>query len=179
MAPGAARHSLAPVTSPAGAPLFERIVVGVDSCSGGRDALALAARLGHIDRAEIFAVRVHPYERNVDLAHPESGDRPLAERLRAELERELASACVAAHAVVVSENSPGIGLHRIAARYEARLIVVGASHLDGSERFLVGDDATGTLHGARCFLAAQRRAGLTPSRGGAICPGNGPGLRPV
>jgi nucleotide-binding universal stress UspA family protein len=153
MVPEDGRRSVACVTDPLQSAPFKRIVVGVDGCDGGRDALALAAVLRRLNGGELLAVRVHPYERNVDLAHAERDEAILAERLRIELEHELTRAHASARTIVVTENSPGTALHAIAARNDAQLIVVGPSHLAGSERFLAGDDATGTLHGTRCAVA--------------------------
>jgi nucleotide-binding universal stress UspA family protein len=145
------------VTARAHPPLFERIVVGVDGRDGGRDALALAVLLSRIDGAELFAVRVRPYERNVDLAHPRGDDDQRAARLRAELEHDLLRLGVRAQPIVATESSPGMALHGIAARHDALLIVVGASHRAGSERLIAGDNAIGTLHGARCAVAIAPR----------------------
>jgi nucleotide-binding universal stress UspA family protein len=133
--------------------MFRRIVVGVDGSDGGRDALALAALLQRAGGGELIAVHVYAYERTVDLAHAEQVEAALADELRATLVDELVRAGVSARPIVVAENSPGQALHAVAERNRAQLIVVGASHLAGADRVLVGDDALGTLHGAPCAVA--------------------------
>ena len=44
------------------APIFGRIVVGVDCHAGGRDALALAALLQPVAGGELVALYVYPFE---------------------------------------------------------------------------------------------------------------------
>ena len=89
--------------------MFQRIVVGVDERQGGRDALALGARLVAPDGSLILC-RVHV------------GD-PLGESTRATEEVERArqqlvaaaeSADVAAEIRVIESTRPGRGLHELA-----------------------------------------------------------------
>src|SRR5512133_3260914 len=94
--------------------MFASIVVGVDGLQGGRDALALAQRVGDLAGGELVAVHVHPYE-----PFPLRGLRTDVEALAHEeaqalLESQLAEAGVPARGIATAETSPGRGLHRIA-----------------------------------------------------------------
>ena len=42
--------------------MFNEIIVGVDGGEGGRDALALAARLASLFGGELVAVHAYPYD---------------------------------------------------------------------------------------------------------------------
>ena len=42
--------------------MFNKIIVGVDGREGGRDALALAARLASLFGGELVAVHAYPYD---------------------------------------------------------------------------------------------------------------------
>jgi nucleotide-binding universal stress UspA family protein len=134
-------------------PIFERIVVGVDGGDGGRDALALAGLLQRAGGGELIAVHVHAYGHHVDLAHAEAVESAIVNAHLDRVEREVARAGLRAQPVAITENSPGRALHTVAERYDAQLIVVGACHLSGADRMLVGDDAAGTLHGSPCAVA--------------------------
>jgi nucleotide-binding universal stress UspA family protein len=46
------------------ADMFTTIVVGVDGLQGGRDALALAQRMGDLAGGALVAVHVHPTSRS-------------------------------------------------------------------------------------------------------------------
>ena len=113
------------------ADMYTTIVVGVDGLQGGRDALALAQRLGDLAGGELVAVHVHPYE-----PFPLRGLRTDVEALardeaQALLDGQLAEAGVQARAIATAETSPGRGLHRIAdgldAGDTARAVIQGAT----------------------------------------------------
>jgi hypothetical protein len=53
------------------------------------------------------------------LARAQRDEAALTGRLRADLETELARACVPGRAIVVTENFPATALHTIAARHDA------------------------------------------------------------
>jgi nucleotide-binding universal stress UspA family protein len=135
------------------APIFGRIVVGVDCHAGGRDALALAALLQRVAGGELVALHVYPFDRTVHLDEAGAVEAVLHEDLLAELEEELVRAGVSARAVVVADAFPARALQAFAERDGADLIVVGAPHRAGAERVLGGDVAAGTLRGAPCAVA--------------------------
>ncbi|MEA2179108.1 MAG: hypothetical protein QOG77_2405, partial [Solirubrobacteraceae bacterium] len=130
--------------------MFNTIVVGVDGREGGYDALRLAAELSSADGADVVALRVIPWDHRPALSSAlttECGEIVLA------LERELADRGIAARGHVVGDTSPARALHHIAEREQADLIVVGSTHRGRVGRVLVGDVATGTLHGSPCPVA--------------------------
>jgi nucleotide-binding universal stress UspA family protein len=138
---------------PGNAPMFGRIVVGVDCRAGGRDALALAALLQRVCGGELMAVYVYPFDRTVHLDEADAVEAVLHEDLLVELEQELTRAGVSARPLVVADPFAARALQAIAERDRADLIVVGAPHRAGAERVLGGDVAAGTLHGAPCAVA--------------------------
>jgi nucleotide-binding universal stress UspA family protein len=128
--------------------MFQRIVVGVDEREGGRDALALGARLV-APEGSLILCRVHV------------GD-PVGESTRATAEQERArqqlaaaaeSADVAAEVRVIDSTRPGRGLHELAEAEDADLIVVGSTRRSLLGRVLVGDDTNAALNGAVCAVA--------------------------
>src|SRR5690348_2626304 len=107
-------------------PVFEHVVVGVDRREGGRDAIALAARLvsdgarltlAHVYRGEVSAWRgaVPPFEPT--------------ERRQAEQELQTAAreAGVVAEVSCHGATSVGRGLHELAELAAADLLIVGSS----------------------------------------------------
>jgi nucleotide-binding universal stress UspA family protein len=125
--------------------MFSTIVVGVDGHEGGRDALALAQRIGDVAGGSLVAVHVSPYE-----PVPMRGLRPDVEGLaRGEahelLGTQLATTGVAAQVCATAETSPARGMHRIAAGLDADLIVVGSAHRGPVGRVVAGDTVRGVL----------------------------------
>ena len=126
------------------------IVVGVDGREGGRDAIALAARLALLARGEVVAVRVVPAGSPPDAAAAEA-------EAWGELIDELAEARLGADVRVVCAASPARGLHRIAEEERADAIVVGSTRQGRIGRVLAGDDVAATLRGAPCAVAVAPR----------------------
>lgn len=137
--------------------MFEKVLVGVDGGAGGRDAIALAERLlGEGGRLELVHICT-------GMVRPAFAMRQgLAERERADalemLERERAAAGVEAELVVHPCGSAGRGLHDLAERREAELIVVGSTAHGPLGRVMLGDDTREALNGAPCAVAIATRA---------------------
>jgi nucleotide-binding universal stress UspA family protein len=135
--------------------MFENVIVGVDGYQGGRDAIALARQLvapnarltlahvygGHTIGGRASAMAV-PFEL-------EAGEQVLARTLR---ETELD-----AETELVFGESVGRGLHELADRLHADLLVVGSTHRALLGRVLAGDDARAALNGAPCGVAVASR----------------------
>ncbi len=146
--------------------MFTKIIVGVDGREGGRDALALAARLARLFGGELIAVNAYAYDlfshrgTTPDLESIVHGSAQ--DLIAGELER----VGVEAHAVALPDASPGRALHLAAKRHHGDLIVVGSAHHGPIGRVLAGDVTMGTLHGARCPVVvapreyAERGAGV-------------------
>jgi nucleotide-binding universal stress UspA family protein len=150
------------------ADMFTTIVVGVDGLQGGRDALALAQRIGDLAGGALVAVHVHPYE-----PFPLRGLRTDIEALAREeaqalLDGQLAEAGVQARAIVTAETSPGRGLHRIADRLHADLIVIGSPHRGALGRVVAGDTARAVIQGATRPVLVARPSGAAPFAGEVV-----------
>ena len=141
--------------------MFTSILIGVDGRQGGRDAIALARQLaapaatltlGHVC-APILG-------RGAVEALP--GQRAEARKL---LARERGRAAVDARLAVRDPFPVGPGLHDLAERHEADLLVVGSTRHALVGRVLFGDDCRAALNGAPCAIAiAPRGYALAPHR---------------
>lgn len=129
---------------------FDTVVIGVDGHRGGREAISLAAALlepgGRLILANVVrprsAARLGPLFAEVDR-------RAAAEVLDAERARLE----IPALTEVIVRDSVADGLHAIAARVGADLLVVGSAHRGAVGRIVLGDDARGVLNGAHCAVA--------------------------
>ena len=137
--------------------MFNKIIVGVDGRQGGRDALALAARLASLSGGELVAVHAYPYD--VFTGRGATPDFETIMHGSAEylLTEELERAHVAAHTAAMPDGSPGRALHLAAKRRHASLIVVGSAHRGTVGRVLAGDVTMGTMHGAECPVIVAPR----------------------
>jgi nucleotide-binding universal stress UspA family protein len=132
--------------------MFNKIVVGVDGRQGGRDAIALATVLAApgatIDLVNFYAsgslrgrgtaveTRVAQQERSMEML--------LAAR---------DATSVAANVLALADASVGPGLHRLAERGGADLIVVGTTRRGGGALGLLGNDMSATLNGSPCAVS--------------------------
>lgn len=133
--------------------MFNDVLVGVDTRSGGHDALALARQLvapdgkltlGHVDDggAAIF-------ERNLTFGYDAAGH----EATTGLLEEERRSAGPEVALLRVSATSTGEGLHRLTEAHGADLLVVGSCGRGRLGRAMLGDDTRDSLNGASCAVA--------------------------
>ncbi|MDQ6730093.1 MAG: universal stress protein [Actinomycetota bacterium] len=132
--------------------MFTNVIAGVDGEQGGRDAIALARDL--VSGGGELAV-----------AHVHLGDPGFARGTRvaladAERERSLGLLEVArnelgaeAGRLSVASSSVGRGLHELAERQHADLLVVGSCRRGLIGRVFVGDDTRAELNGAPCAVA--------------------------
>jgi nucleotide-binding universal stress UspA family protein len=135
-------------------PMFTNVFVGVDGRQGGRDAIALAAKLAS-PGATITLVHVHGSDwllpRGAELASL------AAEQSQRLLSSERETAGIDAQLMSGPQASPGRGLHEMADRDHADLLVVGSSRHALLGRALVGDDTRAALNGAPCAVAVAPR----------------------
>ena len=135
--------------------MFRRVLVGVDGGPGGHDAIALARQLAVPDGV-ITLARIC----GEDLLIGRGGSLTvITARARAEvlLERERDSASLDAQLVVSCEHRVGRGLHLLAERLTADLLVVGSPSHGPLGRVLMGDDTRAALSGAPCAVAIASR----------------------
>ena len=132
--------------------MFSHILIGVDERPGGRDAIALGRDL-LADGGELTLAHVHLGEAKPTRgASPAFGDAQ-RERSRQLLEAARADAGVDAQFASVGRPSVGRGLHELAERRGADLLVVGSPSRSLFGRVLIGDDTRDALNGAPCAVA--------------------------
>ncbi len=132
--------------------MFEKVLIGVDGRSGGRDAIALASRLAdagaeltlaHVDTGAVLP----SYAISPGLS---AAEHQASEEL---LERERTAAGLDAQIVTVDAGSAGAGLHEQADLQGADLLVVGSTRRGAIGRAMLGDDTRAALNGAPCAVA--------------------------
>jgi nucleotide-binding universal stress UspA family protein len=131
--------------------MFSRVLVGVDGEQGGRDAIALAARLADEDAStqlvNVFGAGLRLGKGSALLLSAElEWSRRLLER-----ERELVTP--EAELISCADRSIGHALHVLAERHGADLIVIGACRHGFLGRALFGNDTIAALNGAPCAIA--------------------------
>jgi len=132
---------------------MRKIIVGVDQSEGSHDAIALASGLAGITGAELMLVNAFPYDTRPsrtlnrefeDYLRKDSTE--LLERLRGDVEG-------AVEIKAIPNPSPAHGLHELAEREDAALIVVGSTHTGRAGRVLPGSTGERLLHGSPCPIA--------------------------
>jgi nucleotide-binding universal stress UspA family protein len=128
--------------------MFREVIAGVDGKPNSRDAVALASKLvgerGRLTLAYVFD------DYNLVGADVAASER---EEALALLARERDGAEVAAELAAVGARSVGAGLHQLAERSDADLLVVGSCSRGAIGRLLLGDDRRASLDGAPCAVA--------------------------
>jgi nucleotide-binding universal stress UspA family protein len=132
--------------------VFNNVIVGVDEQLGGRDAIALAKGLV-LRGGELTLAHVHlgdpGFVRSSSVAFAE------AERQRslALLEAAREETRVEAGRICIGSASVGRGLHELAERQRADLLVLGSCRRGLIGRVFVGDGTSEELNGASCAVA--------------------------
>lgn len=132
--------------------MFGKVLVGVGERPGGRDAIALARHLV-ADGGELVLAYVHYGD-----FHSARGASPAFVAAEGERSRELLEAARSAVDVPASlawtrSPSVGRGLHELAERQGADLVVVGSRGRGLPGRAAVGDHTRDALNGAPCAVA--------------------------
>ncbi len=131
--------------------MFSRVLVGVDGEQGGRDAVALAARLADEDAStwlvNVFGAGLMP---GTGAALLLSAELDESRRL---LDREREAVAPAVETLCCADHSIGHALHVLAERHHADLIVIGACRHGFLGRVLLGNDTIAALNGAPCAVA--------------------------
>lgn len=141
--------------------MFQNVIVAVDGRAGGRDAIALAARL-HAPNATLTLAHVNAEFRGRAAGHAMAIDDAEVSRM---LESERDAAGVDAWIVARRAHSVADGLHRLARDHGADLLVVGSWRRALLGRVVLGNDACGALDGTPCPVAiAPRGYARAPGR---------------
>jgi nucleotide-binding universal stress UspA family protein len=130
------------------------VIAGCDGRSQGRDAVVLGAALAAALNEPLLVASVHPAT-DLYISLPLQELRDQAQRTA---EEGLADARdVQAIARAVPGRSTAHGLHDLAEREEASVLVVGSSHRGALGRVLAGNVAAQLLSGASCPVAVAPR----------------------
>ncbi|MGO8904786.1 MAG: universal stress protein [Solirubrobacteraceae bacterium] len=149
---------------------FRDVIVGVDGHEGGRDAIALARLLvtptGRLALVHVRESGLFPPTAEDEALEAEIDAPPYADSQRL-LERERKATGVEAELIDVVDRTVGRGLHQLAERQRAELLVVGSHDRARFGRVLLRDDTRASLDGATCAVAiaplgyARSAGGLT------------------
>lgn len=130
--------------------MFNKVLVGIDDQTRGRDAVALARRLASADAKITFA---HIYPPVVSATNVK-GDSPVDAAAATALLRSIASESgVHAHTRCAPSVSISDGLRTIADQIDADLLVIGGTTRNRMTRALLGNFTTDTLATAGCTVA--------------------------
>ena len=143
------------------------VLVGVDGSERSVEALALADLLGPALGRRVVIAHVHPYGQISGLlsgGEYETLVREVAESTFNQIRDHLPSV-PERRMQLVSEDSPAAGLHALAEREAAALIVIGSSHRSHLGRILVGGTGERLLSGAPAPVAVAPAGYGTGGRG--------------
>jgi nucleotide-binding universal stress UspA family protein len=132
--------------------MFKQIVIDVDEHEAARDAIVLAKQLAAPEArlTLVFISSTNPYVYRGVSGLYEADER--ARTLR-QLEEVARDAQIHAQVKYVLSSSTGRGLHELAEREGADLLVVGSSRRGLLGRVLLGDETRDALNGAPCAVA--------------------------
>jgi nucleotide-binding universal stress UspA family protein len=137
-----------------------RIVIGFDGTDSGEDALALGMLLARATRAVPLVVVVHPQEYPIGVGRVDAEWvaylHQQAEQLLGRA-RRLLGEDAGAELREVSAPSESRGLHDVAEREQAELVVVGSSHRGPIGRTYPGSTGDRLLEGSACPVAVAPR----------------------
>ncbi len=133
--------------------MFSDVMVGVNTRSGGHDAVALARQLlddgGRLTLVHVDDEGAPIFERNLRFGYDAAGHEATT-RL---LDQERRSAGTSVGLRRISAASAGEGLHRLTDEHGADLLVLGSSSRGRLGRAMLGDDTRAALNGASCAVA--------------------------
>ena len=133
--------------------MYGTIIVGFDGSDQARDGLALGRLLSGITGARLVAAAVYDGGGGMREAYRSEWRA----EMRGAAEATLAEVGAGVEAVAVDSSSAARGLHDLAEREEADLVVVGSCHRGRVGRVLAGSVGERLLHGAPCGVAIAPR----------------------
>ena len=143
------------------------VIVGVDGSERSIEALALADLLGPALGRRVVIAHVHPFRQLSSLfaeGEYERLEREVAESTFEQIREHLPSV-PERRMQLVAGDSPAAGLHALAERERAALIVVGSSHRSAIGRILVGGTGERLLSGASAPVAVAPAGYATAGAG--------------
>ncbi len=132
--------------------MFNKVMVGIDQETRGRDAIALAQHLVD-ENGELTLAHVHagfPIHAKGSNSEFEAIERDRAEQL---LQEVLEESHLEARVRSAGCPSVGRGLHQLAEAVDSELLVVGSTRRGLIGRVLMGDATRQSLNGAPCAVA--------------------------
>ncbi len=131
------------------------VIVGGDGSERSIDALALVDLLAPALGRDVVIAYVHPFKQLSSLFEPGEYERLVRDVAESTFDqvREQLRSVKEPRVQLVSESSPAAGLHRLADREHAALIVIGSSHRTRSDRVLLGGTGERLLSGAPAPVA--------------------------
>jgi nucleotide-binding universal stress UspA family protein len=131
------------------------VVVGVDGSERSVEALALADLLGPALGRPVIIVHVHPFRQLLSPVAEGEYERLVRDVAESTLEqaREHLPSVPERRMQLVAESSPAAGLHALAEREGAALIVVGSSHRSSIGRIVIDGTGESLLSGASAPVA--------------------------
>jgi nucleotide-binding universal stress UspA family protein len=150
---------------------LERLVVGADGSTGSQRAIEWSARLASAVDAEVLAVHVLTYSRellrDVTLDTMRTWRRELQDELEHRWAEPLAERAVRLRCLVVEDQSASAGLLAVAARERADGVVVGAQGHGGLGDRVLGGVSHRVTHRSRCPVIVVPRdwTGERPATG--------------
>jgi nucleotide-binding universal stress UspA family protein len=148
--------------------MFEKLIVAFDGTDTGWDGLVLSMGLGKAFGSRVEVVYV--YDEELAASSTEAA-RELADHADAVLAgaREGVSQALPVRFVAVPAASPARGLHELAQREEADLIVVGSRRLGPRTKAALGAVSENVMRAAPCAVAVAPRGyrshgGFVPRR---------------
>jgi nucleotide-binding universal stress UspA family protein len=132
--------------------MFNHVMIGVDEHQGGRDAIALARQLV-ADDGELTLAHVHTGYPGFFRADRGEFERIERDRALSVLATAAKETDIDARELAIASPSVGRGLHELAEREGADLLVVGSNRRGLLGRVTIGDDTSHALNGAPCAVA--------------------------
>jgi nucleotide-binding universal stress UspA family protein len=143
--------------------MHRTIIVGYDGSDQARDALALGRLLSTVTGGRLIAASVYDGGGGMRAAYR----REWRDEMRTAAEAALSEVGEWAERVTVDSSSAARGLHDLAEREQADLIVVGSCHRGRIGRVLAGSVGERLLQGAPCGMAVAPK-GLADGEVGAV-----------
>ena len=133
--------------------MYRKILAGHDLHSGGEDAVALGQEIARATGGQLVVAGVFPVG-----ALPHGFEATWIEE-EENVVREIQSAAddAGAKAEAFPGSSPASGLHALAEKTEADLVIIGSPRHSKLHQTLAGDVGLGLLHGAPCAVAIAPR----------------------
>lgn len=143
------------------------VIVGVDGSERSVDALALADLLGPALGRQVTIAYVHPYGKLASLFSEGEHERVVREVAESTFDqvREHLPSLAERRMQLVSAASAAAGLHALAQREAAALIVIGSSHRSSIGRILIGGTGERLLSGAPAPVAVAPAGYAADNRG--------------